>query len=77
MHAYLRHGEQQTELSFAWLLDHAKENREPGTSQRRVRISQFGAAESGLRPLKVRTEDGELEIRWPEGVEQHGGGRVS
>ena len=77
MHAYLRHGEQQTELSFAWLLDHAKENREPGTSQRRVRISQFGAAVPTPESLHVRTEDGTLEIRWPEGVERHGGSRVS
>ena len=73
----LRHGEQQSKLSFAWLLDHAKENREPGTGQRRVRISQFGAAQSGLRPLEVRTKDGTLEIRWPESVEQHGGSRIS
>jgi hypothetical protein len=78
---HLRHGEQQSKLSFAWLLDHARENREPGTGQRKVRISQFnnhhGAAQSGLRPLEVRTEDGTLEIRWPESVEQHGGSRVS
>jgi len=73
----LRHGEQQSKLSFAWLLDHAKENREPDTGQRRVRISQFGTAQSGLRPLEVRTENGTLEIRWPESVEQHGGSRVS
>lgn len=73
----LRHGEQQSKLSFAWLLDHAKENREPDTRQRRVRISQLGAAQSGLRPVEVRTEEGTLEIRWPESVEQHGGSRVS
>ena len=42
-----------------------------------MRISQLGAAQSGLRPVEVRTEEGTLEIRWPESVEQHGGSRVS
>ena len=69
-----RRGEQKARLSFAWLLDHAKENREPETRQRRVVASEVDGA---LRPLEIRTQSGTLELRWPESVEQHGASRIS
>jgi trimethyllysine dioxygenase len=69
-----RRGEQKARLSFAWLLDHAKENREPETRQRRVVASEVDCA---LRPLEIRTQRGTLELRWPESVEQHGASRIS
>jgi hypothetical protein len=48
-------------LSAAWLLDHARESRQPQTRQRDVLLSELGATPS---VLGARVEGGTLHVAW-------------
>ncbi|KAJ1624456.1 hypothetical protein T492DRAFT_267052 [Pavlovales sp. CCMP2436] len=59
----LRLGGSTHHLSAAWLIDHARESRQPQTRQRDVLLSELGAMPS---MLGARVEDGTLHVAWAD-----------